>query len=187
VESIDYATCLKYSPSLDDLMINEYSQTYSNKPSRKTTSGGTRKPKVSKPTKTITMNINMADDSDDKVIIVESKNKSKEECGSVRTSITSKKTPINDSNSRGLSNTKTTNLPNSDKTKEVTSSNPKIKKSKYLKVQGMKNCKSQRCFEENPIYSHGKFNRLKRIKRSLDRQEIISNDIKQIKEQIDKK
>lgn len=51
----------------------------------------------------------------------------------------------------------------------------------------LKNCKSQNCFEKNPIQNSGRFNRLKKIKKDLDKHQTLINEINNIKESLERK
>jgi len=108
-----------------------------------------------------------------------------------RGSVTSKKTPQHTSESvkgSGMCTTKPNTLNNSDNVNGLGSSNTiELSKSdKSKKKNTLKNCKSQTCFEKNPINSKSKFNRLRKIKHDLDKQQNLINEIHNIKDRTDK-
>jgi hypothetical protein len=142
----------------------------------------TKKPKVSKPTKTITMTI--WEDGFGRIETDSSLRTSKETL-SIRGSNHSKKTPQQESESvklHGLSTTKPGTLNNSDNANRMTS----VEKSEKVKKNTLKNSKSQSWFEKNPIYSKGKFSRLRKIKQDLDKQQNLINEINNIRYNLDK-
>ena len=151
-----------------------------------------KKPKVSKPTKTIKMTI--SEDGKGKILNTDNSLRNSKESVSMRGSIHSKKTPPNDPDSikfSGLSTTKPNTLASPNDAKEL-GSNPassEVNKSKKLKEKKtmLQNCKSQTCFQKNPIHSSSRFNRLKKIKKKLDKQQNLISEISYIKKNMDVK
>lgn len=190
---VDYKISKNCSPDIETHLATELqgSSYCQDSNTAKTESYLTRRPKVSKPTKTITMNIY------DEVYNSQSRNnplRNSKESASLRGSIISKKTPQNDTDSvklGGLSTTHPNTLSNSGKAANALSSNNTADKNKSEKMkdrkQNLKDSRSQKCFEKNPIAYGGKYNRLKKIKKKLDKHQSIINEITNIKEEIDKK
>ena len=183
VNTIDYTISSNCSPNVHKHLAKEILTTAGKESESRNSDNiyATRRPKISKPTKTITMNI--YDDLDKKQSRNNPLRKSKE-TSSMRGSAVSKKTPQNDTDSikwGGLSTTNPNTLSNSGKAAKVQSSNKTDGKNQSdkakIRKRTLKDSKSQKCFEKNPI-SHGKrYNRLKEIKKNLDKHQSIINEI----------
>lgn len=190
LEDVDFNTTEHESSTHDKRTNLEYQSFAKETLSSKNKKQISRKPKVSKPTKTITMTI--CEDGYGKICTNDNSLRNSREGLSNRASIISKKTPQNTNDSikfGGLSTTKPTTHNYSEKTRAFGSSTTEETKSGKIKNKknALKNCKSQTCFQKNPIHSHTRFNRLKKIKKNLDKQQTLINEIYNIKESLERK
>lgn len=147
VESLDLATSENASVSIEKIISDNHNSNIRDTKKAKSKRQLTKKPKISKPTKTITMSI--TEDGNGKICKTENSLRNSKESISFRGSITSKKTPKHDSDSvkmNGLSTTKPHTLSNSDKTKNLGSYNSTAEASKNDKEKQsmLKNSRSQK-------------------------------------------
>jgi len=141
VKSIECETTEKALSSTEKQFHSEYTRTYMrDTESVKNRKQLTKKPKVSKKTKTIKMNIR--EDGQGEVMNTESSLRNSKESISLRGSIHSKKTPLNDScevKLSGMSTTKPNTLANSDVTKGLGSHPTSSEANKSHKLKEKKN------------------------------------------------
>lgn len=182
IESLNCNEQSNFSSSLEKQLITDYNNMYyKDTGSKKNASQPSKKPKVSKPTKTIIMNIL----PEKPMKYKDNSLRNSKESISFGDSVKSKKTPINNSSCNKqtvIYTAKSTALISSEKTKELSSATTEKNKSeKQDRNNVIKNCKSQACFQKNPVYSTNKVNRLKKLKNSLDKQQNIINAAKNAK------
>ena len=184
IESISWSETENISSSLEKQLISDYHNLYMKDIDNKNNyNQHSKRPKISRPTKTIIMNI-----WDEKSLkFSENSLRNSKESLSLGCSVISKATPQNNItlNKHIISNTtKPTTIISSDKTKDFssTATSDANKSEKVVdRNNTLKNCKSQVWFQKNPVYSTNKANRLKKLKHNLDKQQHIINEINNIK------